>query len=220
MTSHQRKVVIVAFGASVAEATRQPKGKKWLDVLASLLAEDFPNIEFAAVNSGKSGETSREGLARIDEHVLAHKPDYVVLEYGGNDACHDEARHVPLGEYRRNLDTIKHCITEACGGRLVLTTVVPIVNKWHARRDVPMYIEAGGLDAYVNPYRDVTREFATQNDCLLVDIDFGLKALSQRDGAEVYTLPDGVHLTEAGNRAFAEMVLDVLSADLRAGTDH
>lgn len=53
-------------------------------------------------NSGRSGDTTEDGLARIDADVLAHDPDIVVIELGGND----HLKRVPVAQTFANLDLL------------------------------------------------------------------------------------------------------------------
>jgi lysophospholipase L1-like esterase len=53
------------------------------------------------VNLGIYGNTTAQGLARIDE-VLAYNPGVVLVLFGGNDYLHD----VPRNEVFQNLDTM------------------------------------------------------------------------------------------------------------------
>ena len=55
------------------------KEKGYVDVL-----EDRFGLEF--VNAGIKGNTTAEGLARLDEDVLKLEPGLVVIQLGGNDA--------------------------------------------------------------------------------------------------------------------------------------
>lgn len=62
---------------------------------------DRAGYHYRVVNLGISGETTKDGLARIDR-VLALKPAIVVVEFGGNDGL----RGVPIASSRANLDSI------------------------------------------------------------------------------------------------------------------
>ena len=45
----------------------------------------FPKTAFTYVNAGVGGTTSQFGVARVDEDVLAYKPDFVIIEFSVND---------------------------------------------------------------------------------------------------------------------------------------
>lgn len=45
----------------------------------------FPKSEITYVNAGIGGTTSQFGVARVKDHVLCHKPDFLLIEYAVND---------------------------------------------------------------------------------------------------------------------------------------
>ena len=201
---------IVAFGDSITQASGQPEGEKWIDLVGARLRARFPERDFVAINAGVGGNTSREGLARMKTDVLAHRPDYVLVQFGGNDATTDSARHVSLEEYDENLEKIRESVVGETGGAVVLLTFPPIIDEWHGWGDHEMYREAGGCDRYIEQYRQVTRAFAERHGLLLIDLDLALKAACATGGPGEYILPDGVHLTENGNEVVAETVYQAL----------
>jgi lysophospholipase L1-like esterase len=212
---------IVAFGDSITEAAQVGLDDRWPEVVRRALQERFPDRRIVMINSGVGGNTTREGLARFDRDVLAHQPDFVTVEFG-NDATAEEHRHVSFDEFTANLDRIRREIVEKRHGRVVLLTFPPIIDAWHTWRDHEFYKPSGGLDAYQELYRRLTREFAAGSGLPLTDIDRALRDEMAVHGAGEFILPDGVHLTARGNRVVAQAVFDVLSRAIaglpRAGT--
>lgn len=45
----------------------------------------FPKTAFTYVNAGVGGTTSQFGVSRVEEDVLAFKPDFVIIEFSVND---------------------------------------------------------------------------------------------------------------------------------------
>ena len=78
--------MIVTFGDSL---TAGVAGKSYPDDLQDLL--DQKGLRYRVDNQGVSGDTSTDGLARI-ENVIADHPRLVLLEFGGNDGL----RGVPV----------------------------------------------------------------------------------------------------------------------------
>lgn len=45
----------------------------------------FPKATFHYVNAGVGGTTSYYGVSRVNEHLLSHEPDFVIVEFSVND---------------------------------------------------------------------------------------------------------------------------------------
>lgn len=72
--------VIILFGDSITEEATY--GQQ----LERILTRVFPEHGITIYNAGVSLNRTIDGLARIDEDVLAHAPDWTVLAFGVNDA--------------------------------------------------------------------------------------------------------------------------------------
>ncbi len=91
-----RRPLIVCFGDSLTAGYG-------IDPAASYPADlqrrlDAAGYHYRVVNEGVSGNTTKDGLARIGR-VLARKPQIVVLEFGGNDGL----RGLPVENTERNM---------------------------------------------------------------------------------------------------------------------
>ncbi|EJR53721.1 hypothetical protein IIM_02364 [Bacillus cereus VD107] len=71
------------------------------------LQELFPN--WKVLNAGVSGDNTFDALNRIEEDVLSHKPDFVTVFLGTNDAV--SFAQVPLQAYKENLEKIVSAIS-------------------------------------------------------------------------------------------------------------
>ena len=85
---------IVAFGDSLIYGVGATQGHDVISLLSQKIGQPI-------INKGVSGNTTADGLARIDL-VLADNPKIVILLLGGNDYL----RKVPLGTTFANLGTI------------------------------------------------------------------------------------------------------------------
>ena len=205
----QNTTTVVLFGDSITQAGNCEEPDRWPVRLRQRLAERFPDRTFNLVNAGAGGNTSREGLARLDRDVLAHRPDIVTVEFGGNDATPDRNRHVDLAEFRANLETIYHSV-RAAGAVAVLLTFTPIVDAQHCFTADPQFRDKGGSDAYIEDYREAARALAVELGCELADIDRALRRAMETEGAGSCILPDGVHLTARGNAVVTDEVARAL----------
>ncbi len=88
--------VTVVLGDSLSEGV----GASSVDTgYVALLAK---RLHVDIVNKGVSGDTTKRGLARLDDDVLALHPNIVIVLLGGNDFI----QQVPREEMFKNLETI------------------------------------------------------------------------------------------------------------------
>ena len=212
----ENMVTIVGFGDSITLACRQPEDKRWLNVFGDMLEQRFPDRSFRTINAGAGGNTSREGLARLATDVLPHSPDWVLVQFGGNDATTDAKRHVSCEEFRANLQAIKSRVQEATDARIAVLTFPPVIDDWHGWGHDEFYRQWGGCDGCIEEYRKIARDFARQESLPLVDLNRAIREAARENGNEKYILPDGVHLTEDGNLAVAHEVFGVLCGRMQA----
>ena len=152
------------------------------------------------INAGVPGNTSRQGLARLDRDVLSHKPAAVVVLFGTNDDREDAPRiHVPIDEYERNLETIiARC--NAVGAKVVLGTIPPIDPKpYFTRHDKVKFDAAGGFEKLVEQYRAAALRVGKSHNVPVLDLN---RLLANERG---WRKEDGVHPTAEGNRLLAKL---------------
>jgi lysophospholipase L1-like esterase len=153
-----------------------------------------------AINAGVNGNTSRQGLARLDKDVLKHKPAVVVVLFGTNDTRKDAPKiQVPLEEYMQNLGTI----IDTCrgiGAKVVLGTIPPIDSKPYFTRHVKKdYEAAGGLENLLAQYRNAALQVGKSKNVPVVDLNQLLASDT------TWRRDDGVHPTAEGNRLIAAL---------------
>ncbi len=92
-------LTIVALGSSSTEgAGASSPLASYPNRLDAALRSMLPGVELRVVNAGKSGETSEAMLARLEADVLAHKPELVIWQAGGNEVLlgHDPGTFLTL----------------------------------------------------------------------------------------------------------------------------
>jgi lysophospholipase L1-like esterase len=202
---------IVAFGDSITRGYGVPPGAGWVELLPGLLKKELPEQAALVFNAGGNGNTSSEGLARIEADVLAHMPGVVLVEFGGNDTVHT-SRGVSVDDFERNLLAI-HKAVVGRGGSVVFLTFPPVINQWHSARSNPYYNKWNGLDQCVEQYRQRTREVAKRLGSPLFDLDRFLRERIKAEGPDSIIARDGVHLTPAANRSVATAVVEFLQTN-------
>jgi acyl-CoA thioesterase I len=177
--------VIAAFGDSL---TAGVAGRSYPDQLQDLL--DQNGYRYRVDNQGVSGDTTTDGLARID-NVIAEKPSLVLLEFGGNDGL----RGVPVSETRKNLQEMITRLKEAHLPIVLLGITLP-----------PNY----GPD-YVKEFTGMYPQLAKQNGLrympfLLLHVYQHPEMMQQ----------DGIHPNGSGNHMVAQDVFDLIKPMLVA----
>ena len=94
-----RAQTIACFGDSLTAGYQAPEGQSYPDDLRKDLAQ--MGYHATVLNFGQSGNTSKDGLSRIDT-VLAAKPSIVILELGANDGF----AGTPISIIAKNLATM------------------------------------------------------------------------------------------------------------------
>lgn len=178
--------VIVTFGDSL---TAGVAGRSYPDDLQDLL--DQHRLAYRVDNQGVSGDTSTDGLARID-NVIAEHPALVILEFGGNDGL----RGTPIEATRKNLEEMIERLRAAKIPTVLLGITLP-----------PNY----GAD-YVKPFSAMYPALAKQHH--LKYMPFLLQHVYNVPGM---MQPDGMHPSGAGNKIVAQDVFGLIQPVLAAG---
>jgi len=85
--------VIIAFGDSLTQGVGAAPDDSYPSVLSRELG-------LQVINEGVSGETSAQGLARLEAILRSTPPDLVILCHGGNDLL----RKLPMTALEQNLE--------------------------------------------------------------------------------------------------------------------
>lgn len=171
--------VIVTFGDSL---TAGVAGRSYPEDLQDLL--DQNGYRYRVDNQGVSGETSSDGLARID-NVISEHPALVVLEFGGNDGL----RGTPIEATRKNLEEMIVRLKQAKIPLVLLGITLP-----------PNY----GPD-YVKSFTAIFPELAKEYKVKMMP--FLLLHVYQTPGM---MQPDGIHPSGEGNKIVAQDVFELI----------
>ena len=72
------------LGDSISAGYGLKESENWVQLLENSLRISGQELEI--INSSISGDTTIGGLSRIESDLEEHKPNYVLVELGGNDA--------------------------------------------------------------------------------------------------------------------------------------
>lgn len=88
---------LLVLGDSLSAEYGLTRGSGWVALMEQRLAEK--KIALNVINASISGETSSGGKTRLPALLEKHKPNYLIIELGGNDGL----RGLPLSAFQANL---------------------------------------------------------------------------------------------------------------------
>ena len=179
----ERKVVVI-LGDSLAAGLGVEPGQAFPALLQEKTAAAGWN--YTVVNAGVSGDTSADGLARID-WLLRRKLDVLILELGGNDGL----RGIPVSATKTNLQAI----LDRVGQKYPQAKVVV----------AGMQMPPNMGEEYTAAFRRIYPELAGKNYAALVP--FLLEGVG---GKPELNQEDRIHPNAEGHKIVAENVWRIL----------
>ncbi|MBC6998850.1 arylesterase [Cytophaga sp. FL35] len=176
--------IILFFGNSLTAAYGLQKEEGFPALIQKRL--DSLNLNYTAINSGVSGETTSGGLNRL-EWVLNQKVDILVLELGANDGL----RGISLRESKNNLQKIIELVKEKNPQTKIILA--------------GMQIPPNMGEAYTSEFKEMYPQLAEKNNVAL--IPFLLEGVA---GNSKLNLEDGIHPTAEGQKIVMENVWQIL----------
>lgn len=155
---------ILVLGDSISAGYGIAEEEGWVALWQQSLGD-----QHLVVNGSISGETTAGGLARLPQLLQTHKPDFVLIELGGNDGL----RGYPVRAMRENLEKMIALSEQA--GAVPLLMQIRIPPNYGAR--------------YSKQFFDAYARVAEENDVVL--LPFFLEPLV--DDLPRYIQEDGIH---------------------------
>jgi len=123
VVSPDQPATVVCLGDSVTGVYYHTGGQRaYPEMLEIAIAKALPKSHVKVINAGISGNTTVDGLARLDADVLSHKPTVVSISFGLNDMV-----RVPEEQYQKNLGLLVARCREA-GSQVVLCTPNSVIT--------------------------------------------------------------------------------------------
>ena len=182
---------ILAFGDSLTSGYGLPPGEGFTDQLGQALKDQ--GILAKVINGGVAGDTSADGLSRLD-WSLADDPDLVIIELGGNDAL----RALDPKTTRANLDAILTKLQQQHRA-ILLTGMLAPPNLG---------------DDYAARFNPIFPALAKQHDVAFYP--FFLDGVA---GNPSLVQPDGIHPTAQGVAIIVQRILPALHQAIDAARD-
>jgi len=127
---------LLIVGDSLSSGYGLATGSGWVDRLSIRLGKTAP--EWRVVNASVSGDTTQNGVQRLQPALDRHRPQGVLIELGGNDAL----RGTPPGTIRQNLVTmIRQAKAAGAWVALLEAPVLPNYGKPYAEALTRLYID-------------------------------------------------------------------------------
>tara|TARA_B100001113_G_scaffold323690_1_gene294856 strand:+ start:256 stop:882 length:627 start_codon:yes stop_codon:yes gene_type:complete len=110
---------LLILGDSISAGYGIKESENWVRLLENSL--ELSGIKIKIINSSISGDTTIGGLSRIENDLSSHKPNYVLVELGGNDAL----RGYPIDKIKSNLVKIIEASFEAEANPIIMQIRIP-----------------------------------------------------------------------------------------------
>jgi len=181
---------IVCFGDSITAGYAVRRG--FPSFLLESLRQRFPDSKIEMINSGISGDTSQDGLSRLDWAVLSYEPDLVTINFGINDCV----LGLSLEEYEMNLVEMVRRIRAGPDSEILLLSSQPL--------------ESPPYDQRVLDYYQTVERVAKEMNVGFVDV-YGawMKRVQAGMPLDSLILPGLDHPNEAGYRIIAEELMSL-----------
>ena len=170
---------LLILGDSISAGFGIKESQNWTTLMKSSFSKEGKNLKI--INSSISGDTTSGGLSRISRDLNMHKPDFVLVELGGNDAL----RGYPISRIKQNLLKIISIISNNKSIPIIMQIKIP-----------PNYGKK-----YIEAFENIYSEVASETDAKL--ISFMLENVALR---EDLMQPDGIHPNEKAQPFITEQI--------------
>ena len=170
---------LLILGDSISAGFGIKESQNWTTLLKSSFSKKGKSLEI--INSSISGDTTSGGLSRINRDLNTYKPDFVLVELGGNDAL----RGYPISRIKQNLLKIISIISNNHSIPIIMQIKIP-----------PNYGKK-----YIEAFENIYSEVASETDAKL--ISFMLENVALR---EDLMQPDGIHPNEKAQPFITEQI--------------
>jgi len=199
-----RYVRVVCMGDSITFGQHIDPARRWTTHVEHRLHSRFGDSRVDVINRGVSGETTRMGLERFPASVQNEEPDVVTIQFGMNDCNCWQTDHglprVRINAFRENLIEMVER-SRKFGAREVILSTNPRTMRRTPMVSGEIYEEANAH------YSEVMREVAHITESQLCDIQHAFADLDDRELEKMLLpAPDLLHLSEAGNLFYANVI--------------
>ncbi|WP_295127565.1 SGNH/GDSL hydrolase family protein [uncultured Chitinophaga sp.] len=200
----RKKQRIVFFGDSITQAGVNPGG--YITRIQQSLTDKKTADNYELIGAGIGGNKIYDLYLRMEDDVLAKKPDVVVIYVGINDVWHKSSSGTgtDLDKFEKFYNAvIKKLKAQNIKVLLCTPSVIGELNDF-----------SNPQDGDLNQYSKTVRNIAQKNNCQLIDlrkafVDYEVKNNTANEAKGVLTT-DRVHLNEKGNQLVADEMMKAL----------
>ena len=174
----QTKTLLI-LGDSISAGYGIKESQNWVSLLENSINSNGTKLRI--INSSVSGDTTIGGLSRITSDLEKHKPDFVLIELGGNDGM----RGYPIEEIKNNLVKISKAISAANAVPLIMQIRIP-----------PNYGKR-----YVTAFENIFSQVAEEQNLSMLTFLLEKVALNKE-----LMQQDGIHPNKAAQPLIADQV--------------
>jgi len=186
---------LIAFGDSITAGGDASEVKlQFPERYAAYLREKYPNADIRLENGATGGDSTADGLVRLEEKVLSRTPDLVLVAFGMND--HNK-RGINPENFHANLSNIVSSIREKTGADIILLSTFPPNPLWrHGSHCMEQYAQ-------------ITKQVAREQNCAYADVySVWMKVLARKDFSSL--LGNNVnHPSDFGHWLYCEVLKSV-----------
>lgn len=211
--------IVVFLGDSI---TRANFGSNYINALKKLFLEKSITNNFEFINAGQDGDMIDDLLRRVEDDVLSHGPDWVVVLIGINDVFYESiimARLAMEGPERRS-HAYRHLVEHFKSN---YTKLIDVIREDIQNLAICTTTATEGVMSYdivekLALVNDAIRELAETKGCRLIDVNQAFKiSLEQltveKPHREYHLTVDGVHLNKHGAQVVADAMFKFFIAD-------
>jgi len=197
---------VVALGESTTWGySASLKEKCWVNQVVTML-EEFQGQKVQLINQGIGSNVltpkcpqkgvGRPALLRVDDDVIAHEPDLVLLSYGLNDSRAGTESEVFRAEYQKLIDRIRDKIDP----------VIVILNVYYMHEEMYKYPGWDKSDyKLTDTYNGIIEEMSKANNLILADV------YAAEVGVDWAIDMDHCHPNDLGHRLIANRVFEAIA---------
>jgi isoamyl acetate esterase len=195
---------VVFFGDSITEAGVKTGG--YIDKMKAMLDKNGIKDNYQVIGAGVSGNKVYDLFLRLEDDVLAQKPDVVVIWVGVNDVWHK--RTFGTGTDADKFEKFYVAIIRKLQSqsiKVIVATPAAIGEKTDFTNE---------LDGDLNKYSQILRDIAAKYDCPVADLrkeflKYNLEKNKDNKESGILTT-DRVHLNEVGNQFVADIMYKLI----------